>query len=209
MTAATDRLRRRILAAAVDVVATWPWLAVLTGAGLAYRRWGGQRLRRGVAQPAVALCLTCPVTVATAWAEVNAGTPGKRLVGLRVVDDTTGAAPSAGQSLGRTVLRTALPWELAHAGIWALQEQHSARRGGLLLACSYGLVAADVLLLAVGDGRTLADRVCGTRVVETAAGRAGAQPATIRRSTEEPPTAPTNSGSPHTTSWSRARDRPT
>lgn len=35
------------------------------------------------------------------------------------------------------------------------------------------------------------------------------QQLTSRRSTEEPPTASTKSGSPHTTSWSRARDSPT
>jgi hypothetical protein len=171
MNVAWDRLRRRSAATAVDVAATWPWLALLTGVGWAHRRRTGRAPSRRLVQPLVAIGLTAPVTVATAWLQTRHGTPGQRLLDLRVVDRTSGEPPGAAQSLARAALHVGVPWELAHAGVWAVQDPRTSRRGGVFLAMSYALVGADAVAVAVGDGRTLADRICSTRVEEIASPR--------------------------------------
>jgi hypothetical protein len=61
------------------------------------------------------LVLTVPVTVWLAGWEASPGgaTPGKRLLGLRVLT-SSGDRPSWPRSLLRTALKFTLPWELAH-----------------------------------------------------------------------------------------------
>ena len=89
------------------------------------------------------VALTIPVTVTLAHLESRGGTPGKRLVGLRTVD-LGGARPRFARSLGRTVLKVGLPWELAHAAIWRIH-------GGITDTSTVTMIAASYLLpLAAG-----------------------------------------------------------
>jgi len=74
---------------------------------------------RIVAQLVAFLLLTVPVSAWFAGWEAKRGgaTPGKRLLGLRVL--TTGGGRLVwSRSLLRTGLKVTLPWELAHTAVW-------------------------------------------------------------------------------------------
>ena len=61
--------------------------------------------------------LTVPATLAQAAAEHRGGTPGKRLLGLQT-RSRDGDRLTKWRSIARTTMKVAVPWELAHAGIW-------------------------------------------------------------------------------------------
>ena len=74
---------------------------------------------RVVAQLVIFAVLTVPVTVWFAGWEATPGgaTPGKRLLGLRVLT-TSGDRLAWRRSLVRTALKFTIPWELAHTAVW-------------------------------------------------------------------------------------------
>jgi uncharacterized RDD family membrane protein YckC len=97
------------------------------------------------------IVLTVPVTVGLAYLDARGGSPGKRLVGLRLRtrDDEP---PSQRQSLVRTTGRIGLPWELAHTGVWRIYDSNTDH-------LTVGLILAAYLLplcaaIAVFRGRT-------------------------------------------------------
>lgn len=116
--AAPGRLRRRL-----RFIAAYLGVLVLVGvlgraAGLLPGRvtTPGGRIMGQLAAFAV---LTVPVTLWFAgWeAAPHGATPGKRLLGLRV-SRLDGGAPSRPRALLRSLARIAVPWELAHTGVW-------------------------------------------------------------------------------------------
>lgn len=116
--------------------------------------------------------LTVPATAALAAAEARGGSPGKRLLDLRF-ECADGSPVSFGRALGRTFAKVALPWELAHAGIWRVRTQDRTASGATAILAAYGtlgIAAAGVL-----RGRPWYDRLCRTRVVF--AQRSDARPA--------------------------------
>jgi hypothetical protein len=70
---------------------------------------------RIVGQLVTIAVLTVPVTLWFAWWE--AAPPGKRLLGLRV-SRLDGSGLPWPDSLLRSLAKIALPWELAHTGVW-------------------------------------------------------------------------------------------
>ena len=94
-------------------------------------------------------------------------TPGKRLLGLRVL--TIGGDRLAWpRSLLRTTLKFALPWELAHTAVWNLlvwPGDRSAAVDTVLLSVANAVIAVDVLSLFVGSRRAPYDRIAGTSVI--------------------------------------------
>ncbi|MER6944813.1 RDD family protein [Nonomuraea sp. NPDC000554] len=126
---------------------------------------------RILAQVIAAALLSVPVTVWLASREWSArqATPGKRLLGLRV-ETLSGARPSRPVALARTALKVLLPWEVAHTMVWDLLAWPKGEFGPRDLALAvttYGLLGLYGLTLFLGSGRTLYDRLCGTRVVGT------------------------------------------
>ncbi|MEV8373847.1 RDD family protein [Kribbella sp. NPDC056861] len=157
---------RRGLATAID----YSLLAVplgLLAAGALLR----QRRRPGSALPdvspakvrvLVAVGLTMPLSAALAVTEAAGGSPGKRALGLTLRDETSAGSPSYPQALVRSLLKTAVPWELGHQAVWEFRADNT-RRGAVLAAGSYlalGLQAAAI----VRNRRTYPERASQTRV---------------------------------------------
>jgi uncharacterized RDD family membrane protein YckC len=141
--------------------------ALLRAAGLLPEAVTGQT-GRILAQLAVFAVLTVPVTLWFAWSEAapRGATPGKRVLGLGVVG-LGGAGLSFGRSLGRSALKVALPWELAHTGVWNVMvwpAEQDAALDLVLFVLANALLAANAVLLLVASGRTLYDRAAGTVV---------------------------------------------
>jgi uncharacterized RDD family membrane protein YckC len=144
---------------------------------------------RGAAQLVAFSVLTLPVTAWFArWEATPSGaTPGKRLLGLRVLT-TSGNRISLPRSLLRTALKFAIPWELAHTAVWNMlvwPGDPSAAVDMLLLGLANAAIAVDVVMLFVGSRRTPYDRIVGTLVTE----------ARSRRRLEEQPRCPTSPAS--------------
>ena len=90
--------------------------------------------------------LTIPATVALAAAEHRGGTPGKRLLGL-ATRSADGRLLTFRRSLIRTSLKVALPWELAHAGIWQSFDGSAGTPTVLLVGAAYFLLGATAVAL--------------------------------------------------------------
>jgi hypothetical protein len=134
-----------VLATVVDYVTIVPWLALLGAVGTCLR-WAG--LVRGVpdawtgrllAQLAVMLVLTVPVTLWFAWWEAGRHTtPGKRLLGLRVDGQhVDGGRLSFRRAVLRSAIKVALPWELAHAAVWQMWDREVSVLAMVLLGSVY------------------------------------------------------------------------
>ena len=161
-------------AAGVDYGLVGVYIGLLSLAGASARAAGllpdqlTTQPARWAAQLAAIGLLTAPVTLWLAWWEAapHGATPGKRLLGLQVIV-ANGDLVSPRRSLLRSVLKVALPWELAHTAVWRLlvwlgDPQDRASLVLLLLANGIGVVYLATLF--VGDGRTPYDRIAGTVV---------------------------------------------
>jgi uncharacterized RDD family membrane protein YckC len=123
-------------------------------------RWAAQLVAMGL--------LTAPVTLWLAgWEAAPRGaTPGKRLLRLRVTT-ADGDFVALGRSLLRSVLKVALPWELAHTAVWRLlvwPGDPEDRVSLVLLLLANGIAVVYLAALFVGSGRTPYDRIAGTVV---------------------------------------------
>jgi uncharacterized RDD family membrane protein YckC len=170
---------RRIAAFGVDYGVIVVYLGLLGLAGVIGRRVGvvpdgiGTPSGRVLAQVAVFAVLTVPVTVWFAgWEATPAGaTPGKRLLGLRVLT-VAGRRVAWPRSLLRTALKLTVPWELAHTAVWDLlvwPGDGAAAVDMVLLGVANAAIVVDVAMLFVGSGRPPYDRIAGTIVADAAA----------------------------------------
>lgn len=111
---------------------------------------------RSIGQLAVIAVLTVPVTLWFAWWEAapRGATPGKRLLGLRV-SRLDGGALSWPRSLLRSAVRIAVPWELAHTGVWnsLVWLGPEGPVNLVLFAVANGLLVLNLVLLFVGARR--------------------------------------------------------
>lgn len=116
--------------------------------------------------------LTVPVTAVIGLLEAHGSSPGKRLVGLRIVGPS-GRRLSRPRALARTALKVSLPWELAHAALWQLHGGRSDAYVELLLLGALALPALAALAI-LRAKRPWHDRLAGTRLcVEPAPPRSG------------------------------------
>jgi uncharacterized RDD family membrane protein YckC len=164
---------RRVTAFAADYAVVALYLGLLGLAGALGRAAGllpeqvttpGGRI---VAQLVTIAVLTVPVTLWFAWWEAapRGATPGKRLLGLRV-SRLDGTRPPGRDSLLRSLVKIALPWELAHTGVWnsLAWPGPQAPVNIVLFTLANGLLALYLIALFVGTRRTLYDHVAGTIV---------------------------------------------
>ena len=169
---------RRVAAFGVDYVIILVYLGLLTLAGVLGRAVGvvpddvTTPVGRVVAQLAVFAVLTVPVTGWFAGWEAGPGgaTPGKRLLGLRVLT-TDGDRVAWPRSLLRTAVKFTIPWELAHTAVWNLlvwPGDRAAALDAVLLGVANAAIVVDVAMLFVGSRRPPHDRVAGTVVAEAA-----------------------------------------
>lgn len=163
---------RRLLAFVVDYLVMAIWLALLTAA--AFATGAPDRLGletsggRVIAHLTMFATVTAPIILGFAVMEASPlrGTPGKRILGLKVLR-------AEGDRAGflRTLIRNGLkflPWEAAHIAIWYAPGQPfvdppaawnmTVWTGALTVALIY------VLSLFLGTGRTPYDRAAGLAV---------------------------------------------
>jgi uncharacterized RDD family membrane protein YckC len=165
---------RRIAAFGVDYGFIFAYLGFLTLVGVLGRMVGA--LPTGIATPAgrvvaqlvIFAVLTVPVTIWFAGWEASPGgaTPGKRLLGLRVLT-TSGDQLAWPRSLVRTTLKFTVPWELAHTAVWNMlvwPGDGGTAADTLLLSLANAAIAVDVVSLFIGSRRTPYDRIAGTFV---------------------------------------------
>ena len=168
---------RRVAAFAVDYGVILAYLGLLALVGVLGRAVGVLPTEvttpagRVAAQLAGIAVLTLPVTLWFAGWEAGPGgaTPGKRVLGLRVVT-TGGERLGWPRSLLRTALKFTVPWELAHTAVWNLLAWPGD--GGsvvdmVLLGVANAVIVVDLVSLFVGTRRTPYDRITGTLVTTT------------------------------------------
>ena len=166
---------RRVIASGVDYGAIVVCLGVLSVLGVFSFAIGAVTptvttpTGRVLAQLMIFAVLTVPVTVWLAgWKATPRGaTPGKRLLGLRVLT-VSGDRLTWPRSLLRTALKFTLPWELAHTAWWNVLLR-SGDQGAVLDAVLLSLVCAAIAVylvsLFVGSRRAPYDRISGTFVI--------------------------------------------
>jgi uncharacterized RDD family membrane protein YckC len=160
---------RRGLATAIDYAALAAPLGLLAGIAVARRR-RNPLPNRPASSPAkvrllVAAGLTIPLSGVLAVAEATGGSPGKRALGLTLSDDKTAERPTFPQALTRSLLKTALPWELGHQAVWEFRADNTSS-GAVLATGAYAALGWQAWSIARGGGRTYPDRIAGTRVTE-------------------------------------------
>jgi uncharacterized RDD family membrane protein YckC len=164
---------RRLAAGGVDYGLVAAYLVLLGLAGALLRAAGplpseittpGGRI---LAQLAAFAVLTVPVTLWFAWWEAapRGATPGKRLLGLRV-GRLDGGGVSWSGSLLRSTVKIALPWELAHTGVWnsLVWPGPDAPVNAVLFVVANGLLVLYLAMLFLGTHRPPYDRLAGTVV---------------------------------------------
>lgn len=162
---------RRVVAYLIDYVVILIWMGLITLVAL--QGWFALEpvdqlsySGRWTSQLTAFLMLTLPVWLYFTLCEAfgRKATLGKRVLKLRVDGSPRRIA-------ARNTLKF-LPWELAHTAIWhgmpiPLNSEPTGLGTGLFLL-STGLAALYLVTLFVGDGRTLYDRLSGTRVIRAA-----------------------------------------
>lgn len=169
-------LLRRLAAFAVDYAVLSVYLAALTLVAVGLGTGPGSLPTRAFSDPLRAqlvgmAVLTLPVVLYFTVGEASSwrATPGKRVLGLRVVDVDGGRLPWT-----RALLRTALkfvPWEVAHTCLWRIPGW-PAEVEAVPVGVIAGLVAVWLLVgwyvaaaLRSDARRTPYDRAAAARVV--------------------------------------------
>lgn len=169
---------RRIVALLIDYALILAWMALLTLSTVITWAITGQStnwlaLGVGGAQLLGFLLLVLPVGVYLFACEASSrhATVGKRVMGLRVVDEKSTGAPAPWRVLVRTIVKL-LPWEAAHFFIWQTIATVSADSLVFPAWVLVGLILADVIpLVYVGfvlfnrERRGPHDLAAGTRVI--------------------------------------------
>jgi len=157
---------RRAVAALIDGAAVAvPLAAVAAVNALA--------IRRGAAPPItlarrprlmVPVLVTIPAALVLGLADAHGGTPGMRALGLATAP-VGGGDLSVGAAVLRRAVTTTLPWELAHQGVWSARGEQNVA-AALLLGSSYACLIGLAVQAGRGDGRTVADLLAGTIVLD-------------------------------------------
>jgi uncharacterized RDD family membrane protein YckC len=164
---------RRIAAGGVDYGVVAAYLGLLALVGTLGRAAGLLPARittpsgRILGQLAAIAVLTVPVTLWFAFWEAGprGATPGKRLLGLRV-SRLDGGELSWPDPLLRSAVKIAVPWELAHTGVWnsLAWPGPEAPVNAVLFSVANGLLVLYVVMLFVGTRRPPYDRLAGSIV---------------------------------------------
>ena len=166
---------RRLAAGGVDYAVVAAYIALLALVGALGRAAGLLPARlttpgsRILGQLVAIALLTVPVTIWFAFWETRprGATPGKRLLGLRV-GRLDGGELSWPGSLLRSAVKIAVPWELAHTGVWnsLAWPGPEAPVNAVLFSVANGLLVLYVVMLFVGARRPPYDRLAGSIVLD-------------------------------------------
>ena len=161
----------RLAAFALDAATYLIIPALLLPVGLLLIRYGVTP--SAVAVNAIGLALViAPATAWATWREARprGATPGKRLLRLGVIDESTEAFALAWRSLARNVIKIAVPWELGHTVALGYAYTGSGNVPvwlWVLTAIIYGWLLVNLILLIIPSRKPVHDRVAGTVVVRT------------------------------------------
>lgn len=160
-----DLAARRTKAYLLDCAGYAGVAALEVGVGVVVHAAGQQGNRPLVWALSVVPPLAATVIATRAEAGATGATWGKRREHLRVT--ASDGTPSMSRALLRNVVKIFVPWNLGHVVAFGAAEGGFEETSALVLGATtavYALIAAQVVLLVRG-GRTLHDRVSGTRVV--------------------------------------------
>jgi uncharacterized RDD family membrane protein YckC len=156
----------RLQAAALDFPIVMGW-AAFSGAGGAVLRLLDLGFDTPAAWDAYAfVTLVAPVVVTMALMEASPrqATPGKRRLGL-VVIDADGERLTRRRSLARATVKFA-PWQMAHTAVFQLVAGSTAAGYLVLSISAQALVVASIVTMALDSRhRSFHDLIAGTRVV--------------------------------------------
>jgi uncharacterized RDD family membrane protein YckC len=171
---------RRIAAWAIDWLCIIGWVAVTAAVGVPLYLAGviapvGQLTLNVVG----ALVVVVPVVVGAALFErTRGGTPGKRVLRLRV--ESGGAQPSFVQALGRNALKIGVPWLIGHAAVFALVSTAAEATVPvpvwILTVLAYVIPLVYLVTLFLPPGRTPYDSAVRTIVVRADEVRVDSRP---------------------------------
>jgi len=157
----------RIQAAALDlpIVVGWAAFAGLVGWGLRLLDLDFETATAWDVFAFVALVLPVVLTFAFLEASDRRATPGKRRLGLVVVNRKQQRL-TRGRSLVRSVVKFA-PWQMAHTALFQLQAESTSVGYLVLSIVAQAIVLASVFTMALDSRhRALHDLIAGTRVVK-------------------------------------------
>lgn len=165
---------RRVGAWLLDWLLILVWIGLLTVAGLVLdvRSW---QLSQTAWDITFALLTVVPITLWLARWESRGGTPGKRVLRLRVTALHDGP-PSLWRALLRNALKVALPWQLGHlvaADFMSTPVDATVPASTYVSSVVvYALMALYLGGLFLGSGRPLYDVLAGTDVAPAGDGPA-------------------------------------
>lgn len=162
----TAPIGRRLAASLVDATSFLVLPALLVPVGL----W---LINRGTVLSPTAVNLiglvgiVLPATVWTAcWESARGATPGKRLLGLAVVDIGSERRPRFRPTLLRAVIKIAVPWELGHTTALGLSADATPGISlWVVVGATYLLPLIMIIFLVVHPHRPPHDRLARTRVI--------------------------------------------
>ena len=175
MSAASDEPRRsrhrnwieRLQAAALDlpIIVGWAVFAGVTGGALRLQDLDFNTPAAWDVFAFTTLVLPVAVTFALMEASRRRATPGKRRLGLVVVD-RMGHRLSIRRSLARSTVKF-LPWQMAHTAVFQLTTGSVAVGYVVLSIAAQALVLASIVTMAFDHlNRPFHDLIAGTRVVQ-------------------------------------------
>jgi len=136
------------------------WLTAPPGRALAHIDDG----RYGT-NAAIFVVLIVPATVCLAWWEhARSATPGKRLLRLTLRPQDGSGPLSFGRALLRNGLKVALPWELAHTGVFNIPTPQGYGVGIVCTVIAYALAIWYLVSLFSGRGMPVYDVAAKTTV---------------------------------------------
>lgn len=172
------RLRwRRLLAWCIDWACILVWVAATAAVGIPLYLHGIISAAGMMTANLIgALVMVGPVVLAAAVCESrsSAATPGKRALGLRLVEHSCPSRPPHFRTtLSRNLLKLGLPWLLGHAAVYAItfasaQATPVSPWVWALTVVAYALPIVYAVSLFVGEGRTPYDSITGTDVTRRA-----------------------------------------
>ena len=161
----------RLFAWLIDWLVSLAWVAIVAAIGVPLFLSGmASRLDVIAVNVIAAATLVVPVTGVLAAMESRSrpATIGKRSRRLHVVNDVTGQPVSFGCALVRNGLKVGIPWSIGHAAVYAIITSAGTTSMPIpvmvLTAIAYALPLLYVVCLFIGAGKTLYDRISGTRV---------------------------------------------
>lgn len=162
---------RRLLAAVFDfpIIVGWLVLSGAMGGVLRLLDLGFETAAAWDVYAFATVVLPVILTFALMEASPSHATPGKRRLGLEVVD-RDGARLTRGRSFARSAVKFA-PWQMAHTAVFQLLSGNTAVGYAVLAAIAQVLAVASIITMGIdARHRSFHDFLAGTQIVHDEGG---------------------------------------